>query len=192
MQPTWLINQAIAAAETAQREHYHALERPIAQFLTLYYNSKVESHKHRKREDFELYGPPAPNIGITPNAGAAFFRLGERGLVPGWAMIEQVLPDIRNAAAKGTVPGFYALVGKRAILLCPIVHKDMISCDYALIGKGPSNEVITVRNPDTEEEYKIEVDQDERSVLTGPEARFKRIDVGKPLELLPKLPTVTR
>lgn len=188
--PTAVVNAAHQQMQRAQRQNYHALERPIAQMVAMYYNSKVESHKHRRQSDFEMYGEPRAELPVSGAAAATFFQLGGQGRIPGWAMIQQVLPDLRAAADKGKPPEFRALLGPRAILLCPVIHKDMISCDYAIVAKGEPMQVIAVVNPDTEDEYLIQIEHTERSVLTGDDARFKLMpkpeyDPGKTLPAMP-------
>lgn len=189
--PTWLVNQALAAAKRADREHYHALERPIAQLAQMYYNSKTEAHKHLQRDSFEMYGPPKPIITITPNSAAVYFHLGTAGSLPPWAQIKEIGDQMQPLYRSGVIPEFPALVGPRAVLLCPVIHPEYISCDYAIVNKGQSMEMSIVTDVRSGEEYRIVIEQSERSVLTENEARFKLIKEA-PEPGIPALPTVTR
>lgn len=187
----WLINQAIAAGKKHDREHYHAIERPIAQLAQLYYNSKVEGHKHLPRDHFELYGEPKAVVSITPNAAAVYFMLGGAGMIPGWAQITEVGAQMNAVYKSGTVPEFPALIGDRAVLLCPTIHDSMISCEYAIVNKGEPMQEITVADSRSGQEYRIVLEQSVRSILTAEDARFKLVKPPEmPAIVMPTMPVV--
>lgn len=169
------------------------MERPIAQLAQLYYNSRTEGHKHLPRDRFELYGKQAAPLRVTANAAAVFFALGGGGQLPGWATIPEVGEQMNAADRSGTVPELSALIGDRAVLLCPTIHKDMIACEYAIVDKGAAMEEVIVANLKTGEEYRIVIEQSGRSALTADDARFKRVKPPEiPATTIPAMPVTTR
>ena len=161
--------------------------------MQIYYNSKVESHKQLQRDSFELYGEPKPVLPVSANAAAVFFVLGGAGKIPGWAQIPEIAAQMNQVYKSGTVPELPALIGDRAVLLCPTIHENMISCEYAIVNKGEPMQEITVADSKTGEEYRIVVEQSARSALTAEDARFKR---AKPPDAsasaMPVIPVTTR
>ena len=186
-----MINQALFYARKAEREHYHAIERPIAQLSQLYYNSKVEGHKTRSREDFELYGEPR-QIEISANAAATYFKLGDCGFIPGWAIMVDLMNQMKPIASKGTVPEFRALIGGRILMLCPVIHDNYISCDYAIVNTGPAMQECKIKDPDSDREFLIEIEQSTPCLINGDDARFKRVGVQSEVKPnMPKIPVFT-
>lgn len=112
--------------------------------------------------------------------------LGGGGKVPGWAQIPEIGVEMNKVYKSGTVPEFPALIGDRALLLCPTIHENMVSCEYAIVNKGEPRQEVTVVNSATGEEYRIVIEQSDRFALNGDDARFKLI---KPPDAAPSVPT---
>ena len=183
-QPAELIDRAIFEYEKIDREQLHHQERPIAQLANLLYSVNRDPNKSRPRtlNDWCLYAPPKED-GPTMNAAIAFTQLASAGRLPQDLLTSELMEEMADKVGKmsmddiaaKSVAGIRCLFSDRLTLFACKVGSG-IEAEYAILEEGEMGEVVTLRDLDSEDVYRVSIEQEQGAYLNGTDAWFTLVE----------------
>ena len=183
-QPAELVDRMIFEYEKIELEILHREERPIAQLTNLLYNVNRDPNKSKPRtlNDWCLYAPPKED-GPTLNAAIAFTQLASNGRLPQDLLTAELMEEMAEKigsmslddVASKSVPGIRCLFSDRLTLFaCKVGYG--VEAEYAILEEGESGEVVTLRDLDSDDVYRVSIEQEEGVYLNGSDAWFALVE----------------